>query len=392
MRGWKYGLAVLSVGALVATACGGDDDEDTAAPSTTAGGEEGSTTTAAAPPDNPFEADVWTEDGFPDYANFDMSGLEIKWADFGGAVHDDFRAAYLDEFSSLTGVEITDGSPFDYAQVRAQVESGNYQYDIITGAPTSIDQECGVLYEELPDDLFNWDGVRDEYESSRCSVPHGTTALLLTYNTNTYGDNPPTTCADFFDTEAFPGVRGMWTSVLGYPLEVALLADGVEPEDIYPIDYDRAFAKLDEIRDDLSLFENLTVGQEGQANEEYDMLMMTSVRGYRNALAGTPYKPVWGCSVGQVTALGILKGTPRLRQTIALAGYATTAEAQTRAASIRAQTPVTEGLELEDVDPVMQDYISFFHEDEMPIPVVDTDWWAENFDDAEQRFQQWQVG
>lgn len=341
---------------------------------------------------NPYTQDVWTEDGAIDYSKFDMSGEDVVWADFGGAVHDDFKAAYLDDFEELTGATILDGSPFDYAQVRAQVESGNIQYDIITGAPTAIDQGCGTLYEEVPDEKFYWDGIQDEFKSSECSVPHGTTALLLQYNIDAYGDNPPTTCEDFFDLDKFPGTRGMWTSVLGYPLEIALLADGVAPEDIYPIDYDQAFDKLDTIRDSLHLFPDLTRGQQGQADKEYDMVIMTSVRGYRGAVANVGYAPVWGCGAGQVTSLGILKGTPNLDAALALVGYASSPAGQISAAGIRASSPVSVDTELTDIDPLMKEYILAFHEDEIPIKVVDADWWSENFDDAEQRFQQWQVG
>lgn len=370
--------ALVLVGSLALVGCG--------AQAPTEGGSSGESD-----PGNPFTQDVWTADGAIDYSTFDMTGQEVIWADFGGAVHDDFKAAYLDDFEELTGATVSDGSPFDYAQVRAQVESGNIQYDIITGAPTAIDQGCGTLYEEVPDSKFYWDGIADEFKSSKCSVPHGTTALLLQYNVEAYKDNPPTSCADFFDLDKFPGTRGMWTSVLGYPLEIALLADGVDPEDIYPIDYDRAFAKLDTIRDDLSLFPDLTRGQQGQADKEYDMIIQTSVRGYRGAVADVGYAPVWGCGVGQVTSLGILKGTPRLDAALALVGYASSPAGQQAAAAIRASAPVSKDTELTDIDPLMKEYISSFH-DELPIKVVDAEWWSKNFDDAEQRFQQWQVG
>jgi len=351
--------------------------------------ETGTPNTDAA---NPFNQDVWSTGGPIDYSTFDMSGQEVIWADFGGSVHEDFKKAYLDDFEGLTKATVVDGSPFDYAQVKAQVESKNIQYDIITGAPTSIDQGCGTLYEEVPDSKFYWGGIDDKFKSSKCAVPHGTTALVLQYNTNKYKDNPPKSCADFFDLTKYPGTRGMWTSVLGYPLEIALLADGVAPADVYPIDYDRAFAKLDTIRDDLRLFPDLTRGQQGQANQEYDMIIQTSVRGYRGAKDNLPYAPVWNCSVGQVTSLGILKGTPRLDAALALVGYASSPDGQRKGATVRASSPVSKDTDLPDIDAQMKDYIGAFHEAEMPIPVVDAQWWSSNFDDAEQRFQQWQVG
>ena len=42
-------------------------------------------------------------------------------------------------------------------------------------------------------------------------------------------------------------MQGLTNATQG-PLEEALLADGVEPKDLYPLDVDRAFRKLDQIK------------------------------------------------------------------------------------------------------------------------------------------------
>ena len=51
--------------------------------------------------------------------------------------------------------------------------------------------------------------------------------------------------------QKFPGKRAIykWVSV-GAP-EIALLADGVAPEKLYPLDLDRVFAKLDTIKKEI---------------------------------------------------------------------------------------------------------------------------------------------
>ena len=63
----------------------------------------------------------------------------------------------------------------------------------------------------------------------------------------------PETIADFFDVKNFPGKRGLhtWGNA---SIEMALMADGVAPGDVYdtlstPEGVDRAFAKLDTIKD-----------------------------------------------------------------------------------------------------------------------------------------------
>lgn len=81
-------------------------------------------------------------------------------------------------------------------------------------------------------------------------------SVALTYDGNKLtGDNVPKSWADFWDVEKFPGKRGLRKGAK-YALEVALLADGVAPDELYdvlgtPEGVDRAFAKLDELRPNL---------------------------------------------------------------------------------------------------------------------------------------------
>ncbi|MBV9989742.1 MAG: extracellular solute-binding protein [Alphaproteobacteria bacterium] len=63
----------------------------------------------------------------------------------------------------------------------------------------------------------------------------------------------PQTLADFFDPARFPGPRALHAASAKYNLEIALLADGTPPGDVYkvlatPQGLTRAFAKLDTIR------------------------------------------------------------------------------------------------------------------------------------------------
>ncbi|MBA2697365.1 MAG: extracellular solute-binding protein [Nocardioidaceae bacterium] len=58
----------------------------------------------------------------------------------------------------------------------------------------------------------------------------------------------PATWVDFFDTKKFPGKRTFPKSIYAGTAEIALMADGASRDDLYLIDFDRAFAKLDETR------------------------------------------------------------------------------------------------------------------------------------------------
>ncbi len=71
----------------------------------------------------------------------------------------------------------------------------------------------------------------------------------------TFSGTQPKTWADFFDTKKFPGKRAFPAEYFtGGTMEAALLADGVPPSEIYPLDYERATAKIASIFDDLVIY------------------------------------------------------------------------------------------------------------------------------------------
>jgi putative spermidine/putrescine transport system substrate-binding protein len=70
-------------------------------------------------------------------------------------------------------------------------------------------------------------------------------AGVLAYSTKM--SRTPTSWADFWNVSAFPGPRGM-RNAPEENVEFALLADGVAPDKLYPLDLDRAFRKLDQIK------------------------------------------------------------------------------------------------------------------------------------------------
>ena len=74
-------------------------------------------------------------------------------------------------------------------------------------------------------------------------------------------DAVPASWADFWDVKRFSGPRGLRNNPRG-TLEIALLADGISAEKLYPLNLDRAFAKLDELRPHLYL----VVGRPNQYN------------------------------------------------------------------------------------------------------------------------------
>ena len=88
---------------------------------------------------------------------------------------------------------------------------------------------------------------------SDCVVPQIFWAYTAFYDKAAFPGKKPKSMKDFFDVKKFPGKRGIhtWANAL---IEMALVADGVKASKVYdvmstPEGIDRAFAKLDTIKD-----------------------------------------------------------------------------------------------------------------------------------------------
>lgn len=82
-----------------------------------------------------------------------------------------------------------------------------------------------------------------------CGIASLIWSQAIAYDALAAKKQKPTTLGDFFDLIRFPGKRGLSVSAVG-TVEMALLADGIPPEDVYdvlrrPGGMDRALAKLD---------------------------------------------------------------------------------------------------------------------------------------------------
>ena len=62
------------------------------------------------------------------------------------------------------------------------------------------------------------------------------------------------------------------------PEHYALIADGVDPSDLYPLDMKRAAKKMKEIKDETIFFDSLAQGQQLFLDGEITMALLTSPR------------------------------------------------------------------------------------------------------------------
>ncbi len=123
--------------------------------------------------------------------------------------------------------------------------------------------------------------------------------------------NGPKSWADFWDVQKFPGRRAFHKHPIDM-LEIALLADGVPKDKIYPIDMDRAFKKLDEIKPHVQVWwtggaQTTQMLQSG----EVDMLPTWNGRAQVVIDAGGPVEIEWNQGLFALEGWVIPKGDPQ---------------------------------------------------------------------------------
>lgn len=152
------------------------------------------------------------------------------------------------------------------------------------------------------------------------ALEHGVSIILygyaFVYDTEAYGDNPPNSWADFFDTAKFPGKRSLYKWANG-SLEAALMADGVDKDALYPLDMDRALNKIKGMKDDSLYWGSGSEAHSMCVNGEVTMGMVWQNRG-RNIEEDTEgrYKLVMNQALAMPGAYIVPKGNPAGREEI----------------------------------------------------------------------------
>ena len=178
---------------------------------------------------------------------------EVVIQDPGGTYGEHLRRLVYDPFTRDTGIKVLTvqearGGP----RIKAQVEAGRTEWDL----GFVFDQEVRQLDAYLAD--IDYRKLSPEAQATVASLPKEAVrpkgvalqviGVALVYNKEAFPSKKyPQTWADFWNVKDFPGKRCLpqWSR---FVFEAALLADGVAPEKLYPVDFDRALRKIDQIR------------------------------------------------------------------------------------------------------------------------------------------------
>jgi putative spermidine/putrescine transport system substrate-binding protein len=333
---------------------------------------------------------------------------EVRVMSWGGAYGAAQTEAHVKPFTALTGVTATmQDSDNPATPIKAMVEAGNVTVDVASVEYADAIRLCdeGLLepidVNDLPDGTNGTPAAQDFIAGAvtDCGVSTDIWATVFAYDESKYAANPPMTAADFFDLEKFPGKRGVRKGAKAV-LEFALMGDGVAPADVYatlatPEGLDRAFAKLDTIKDGVVWWE--AGAQAPQLLADGEVVMTTAYNGrvFNAALAeGKPFKIVWDAQIFENEMYVIPKGSPNKDAALDFIKYATSTDGLRQQAQYISYGParmssLKEELIFSDGKTVMATHMPTAPEN--MTNALESDWtfWVDRNAEMNERFNAW---
>jgi putative spermidine/putrescine transport system substrate-binding protein len=265
---------------------------------------------------------------------------DVTVMSWGGAYTVSQVEAYHKPYTASTGkVVVSVDSENPAPAVKAMVEAGNVTVDVADVEYADAVRLCDEGMLETLDHAMlpaGADGTAaaDDFlpgALTDCGVANIVFSTIYAYDSSKIAEGP-TTMADFFNLEKFPGKRGMRKGAKAN-LEMALMADGVPAADVYatlatPEGQDRAFAMLDKIKAETIWWE--AGAQPPQLLADGEVAMTTAYNGRIFAAAageGKPFTTVWDGQVYEYDLFVIPKGAPNLAEAKEFLAFATSTQA-----------------------------------------------------------------
>ena len=232
---------------------------------------------------------------------------------WGGAWTTAIQAAYFAEFTAATGARVRTVEPVSFAKLKAQLQSGVYEWDVSDFASIAFYQAQGAGLLEPVDRSAIDPAAYAAGHITDHGVPGHALGTCIAYRRDKFPQGGPRSWADFWDVKKFPGDRSLYNQSYSN-LEFALLADGVPKDELFPLDVDRAFRKLDQIKPHIKVWwTQATQSRQLLGDGEVDMIAIWNAHAQLLVDQGLPVEIVWNQAQKQTGWWFAAKGTPRAK-------------------------------------------------------------------------------
>ena len=323
---------------------------------------------------------------------------DLTFVSWGGAYTAAQQKGYINDWNGKVNVENYNGG---LGEIKAQVEAGNVTWDVVDILPDQAVTGCDEgLFLKLDQSEFIDDMIAGPV--SECVVPQIFWAYTAFYSKSAFPGKKPKTIKDFFNVKKFPGKRAIHTWA-NATIEMALVADGVKKKDVYkvmstPEGIDRAFAKLDTIKDHVIFWSAGSKPLEMISSGEAVMALAYNGRiGAAILTDGKDFDYIWDATVLEQEYLAIPTGTKNEAEARKFVAYAATAKSLAGVTKHITYAPMRKS-----ALKVVKAGEPWYHNgiDVMPhVPtskkiikkaiVADPMWWADNGAEVSERFGAW---
>lgn len=306
---------------------------------------------------------------------------EVVVASYGGAFQNAQTKAFFEPFAKSSGVKVIGTTGTGYAKVKAMVESHNVTWDVISAeSPAFANEVKDGLLEPINYSIVKADGIPKELRTK-----YGIGYLRFVQNLAWSKVKFPNgvTPAQFFD-QRVEGRRVM-PSDPTYSLEFALLADGVKPADLYPLDVDRALKVINRVKDQIIGYKGASDAQALIQQGEVDMAFVANGRVSDAIKAGANWAYGWDASVSDVEFWAVIKGAPHSAEAMKFINFAVQPEQQTE---LTRQIPYgpTNVDALNLLDPTVARDLPSNPDNAKRGATFNSQWWNDNYETVKARW------
>jgi len=312
---------------------------------------------------------------------------ELVFVGFGGAYQEGQTKALFQPFERETGIKIVQTTGVELAKLRAQVQSRNVEWDLIC-LPDRL-RPAAVrdgLLEKIDYGRLDKSDILADTVTEYC-VGAITLANQITYSKQVFPDAAPVTWADVWNTEKFPGRRGIYGAV-SYTMEFALLADGVPKDKLYPLDVDRALKSLEKFKRDAVWWTQFP--QVGPMLLSKEIVVTGWTRAPGLILAGQPFGISFDGAAITYEGWTVPKGSKNYDAAMKFIAFALQPQRQAELTKYIAFGP-TNAKALPLVDPKVMAVLPSQPDNFKKGFLFSGEWWGPNLEKVTERFNEWRL-
>jgi putative spermidine/putrescine transport system substrate-binding protein len=328
--------------------------------------------------------------GFDDPARW--QGQTLKITTFGSDVQDALRSAVFSPFSAATGCTIAEYET-DYAMLAESQGRGTVYADVLlVDSVWAAGNGAANALDVIPPEAI--DRARfAPVAATNTMIPAYAYALVSAFRYDAvFRIGNPESWQEWWDTGRFSGARALPRGAFGN-FEFALMATGVPPDQLYPLDGAAAVESLKKISGEIidRWWDSAEQPTAWLSSAKTDFSPAWNFRVVSDPEERWQFDMTWSQGLLLYDAWVMPKGAQRADIATDFIRFATSAEAQASLVSTLNLGPVTPDA-LGRVDAEHLKFLPTANQNLSQLVTLDTAWWATNQVVANERFNSWLLG